>query len=216
MREQYKFNKENFRPLLGKFISSIVCTEDFRFQNGATVQYQPYYNRFEGIQNLVFWYYLEEDHYSLKLYSVDNGRFISQNKETHYGIRSIGLTHNQDLNFRKTGSIYLKPSGTFVISANRERIVSIKFYQEVQESMIEETKNSYLPSLRDNSKFPDRIVMEGEDLYIVIRAEEDYYQNLFLMLNIGYKSKTEEDYCTSFTEPNSVKCIKLDEISIND
>ncbi|MCZ2101531.1 MAG: hypothetical protein LC107_08355 [Chitinophagales bacterium] len=78
--------------------------------------------------------------------------------------------------------------------------------------MIEETQNNYIQKLIEPTQLPDRI----EDLYIVIRPEEDNDQNLFLTRNIGYKWQTKEDYYPSFTEPNEVKCIKLDEINLND
>jgi len=220
MKEHYKFDKEEFRELLGKNISSISCTEDFRYNQGATVSYQPYYNRFEGIQNLVLWYIKDSEHFTIKLYTVDNGRFSKidngQEKQSHYGLRSIGVIHNNDLNFRKSGSIYLKPSGTFGISTNNERITKISFYQEVPKALIEESKSNYFPKFRDATKFPDRIVMEGEEFYLVIRAEEDYDQNLFLIVNIGYKFKTEENIHSSFTEPNSLECILIDEIQLDE
>lgn len=106
MRTHFKFDKECFRFPLGKFITSIVCTEDFRFSNGATVEYQPCFNRFERIQNLVLWYSFEENQYSLKLYCVRNGRFSSNDKDTYYGIRSIGLIHNQGLSYKKKNRIH--------------------------------------------------------------------------------------------------------------
>ena len=219
MREHFKYDINELKPLLGKFISNLFFKEDFRFPNGSTGYFEPYYNRFSGIQNLVLWYYEEEEHYSIKFYCVRNGRFMykqnGEEKNSHYGIRSIAIQKDRDLNFRKTGSIYLSPAGNFGVNVNRERITKISLLQEVHKSFKENHQGKELfPKLENPNKFPDRLVLEGDDLFIVIRAEEDYDQNIFLKMNIGYKFKDKSDYMYGLCEPDEIDVELIEQIQI--
>jgi len=215
LKEYFKYNTELLKPLIGKRITNVFFKEDFRYPNGSSGYFEPYYNRFSGIQNLGIWYCEEDQHYTLKFYCVRNGRFAikEDDKSTHYGIRSIGIKSNDDLNYRKLGSIYLSPAASFGINVNNEIIKKITLQQELREEIYEENKGKTIyPKLNNSEYFPDRIIIEGDDLYMLIRAEEDYDQNLHLKLNVGFKFKDKSDYLNGLTEPDNMKIITLETI----
>lgn len=216
MEKYYSFNKEEFRKLIGKRISGVFFQEDFRYNRGSTSTFNPYYNRFEGIQNLVIWYFKDENHNSIKLYCVDNGRFRTvdnskQDKESYYGVKSIATKNNQDLRFGKRGSISLKNPTGFSVEANMI-IRKIFFYQEIHGNLKENNPIEIYPKFETEGLLPDRLILEGDDMFLIIRAEEDYDQNLFLKLNVGFLNKVKDDYKTKFTEPDSYECILIDQI----
>ena len=220
MKEHFKYNIEELKILLGKRISTIFFKEDFRYPNGSSGYYEPYYNRFSGIQNLGIWFMENEEHFSIKFYCVRNGRFAIKDEKqdeklTHYGVRSIGVKLDDDLNFRKTGSIFLLPASSFGVNTNNEIIKKITIQQELQEGIFEEYKEKEVyPKLENPKYFPDRIILEGDDMYMLIRAEEDYDQNLHLKLNIGYKFKDKSDYVNGLTEPDEIRIITIDKIEL--
>lgn len=220
MKEHFKYNNEKLKILLGKRISTIYFKEDFRYPNGSSGYYEPYYNRFSGIQNLGIWFMENEEHFSIKFYCVRNGRFAIKNdkqdgKLTHYGVRSIGVKLDDDLNFRKSGSIILSPATSFGINTNNEIIKKITLQQELREDAFEEYEGKEIyPKLENSSYFPDRIILEADDLYMLIRAEEDYDQNLHLKLNIGYKFKDKSDYLNGLTEPDEMRIITIEEFEL--
>jgi len=220
MKEHFNYNIEELKILLGKRISTIYFKEDFRYPNGNSSYYEPYYNRFSGIQNLGIWFMENEEHYSIKFYCVRNGRFAIKNEKQEeklirYGVRSIGVKLDDDLNFRKTGSIFLSPASSFRINTKNEIIKKITLQQELREGVFEEYegKEVYL-KLKNSKYFPDRIVLEGDDLFMLIRAEEDDDQNLHLKLNIGYKFKDKSDYLNGLTEPDEIRIITIEEIEL--
>jgi len=220
MKNHFTFNIDLLKPLLGKTITNVFFKDDFRYPNGSSGHYEAYYNRFSGIQNLGIWYCEEDMHYSIKFYCVNNGRFVTKDKNgeeknTHYGIRSIGIRSNDDLNFRKLGSIFLAPAANFGINVNNEVIKKITLQQELREDIFEENEGKeILPRFNNSDYFPDRIVIEGDELFMVIRAEEDYDQNLHLKLNVGFKFKEKVDYLNGLTEPDEMRIIKIDQIEL--
>lgn len=220
MKEHFKYNIEELKILLGKRISTIFFKEDFRYPNGSTGHYEPYYNRFSGIQNLGIWFMENDEHFSIKFYCVRNGIFAIKDKKKeekliHYGVRSIGVKLDDDLNFRKSGSIFLSPATSFRINTNIEIIKKITLQQELQEDVFEEYEGKEIyPKLENSKYFPDRIILEGDDLFILIRAEEDYDQNLHLKLNIGYKFKDKSDYLNGLTEPDEMRIITIEEFEL--
>lgn len=219
MKKYFSFKSEDFKSLLGKNISSIHFVEDFRLPIGNLASFNPYNNRFEGIQNLVIWGWDYEKHYceSIKLYCIDNGRFAtkSDNNEevlSYYGIRSIVADKNNDLRFGKSGSIRLKPPSGFSINMNIV-VERIYFYQEISKNLISEQPKEIIPKFKVEGLFPDRIVLESDEMFILIRAYEDYDQDYFITLNLGYKNKVDFDYKIGSTESDSCECILIDEIS---
>ena len=220
MKEYFKYNTELLKPLIGKRITNVFFKEDFRYPNGSSGYFEPYYNRFSGIQNLGIWYCEEDRHYSMKFYCVNNGRFATkgsdgEEKLTNYGIRAIGVKSDEDLNFRKSGSIFLCPSANFGIEVNNEIIKKITLQQELKEDIFEENEGKEIyPKLNNSKYFPDRIVIEGGDLFMVIRAEEDYDQNLHLKLNVGFKFKDKSDYMNGLTEPDEMRIINIEQVSL--
>lgn len=215
MKDYFKYNSDILKHLIGKRITNVFFKEDFRYPNGASGFYDPYYNRFSAIQNLGIWYCEEEIHHTIKFYCVRNGRFAikEDDKLTNYGIRSIGIKSNEDLNFRKLGSIYLTPAANFGVNVNNEIIKKITLQQELREYIYEDHKDKTIyPRLENPSYFPDRIIIEGEDLFLLIRAEEDYDQNLHLHLNVGWKFKDKSDFKNGLTEPNEMRIITLETI----
>lgn len=219
MKEFFKYDINELMPLLGKRISHIFFKEDYRFPNGSSSYFEPFYDRFSGIQNLGIWYMDGDDHYSIKFYCVSNGRFAYKDEQdneklTYYGIRSIGFKKDDDLNFRKIGSIYLTPASNFRINMS-DIVTKISLQQEVSTDIIDSySGRTIYPRFENSSYLPDRIVIEGQDFYMVIRAFEDDDQNLHLTLNVGYKFKTTIDYMHAFTEPDEMKIILIDQIEL--
>ncbi len=217
MKEKYQFDKQVFEPLIGKFISSFHFVEDFRFSQNAISSYDPYRNVFEGIQNLVIWFYKGEQHFSLKLYAIENGIFQVRNNNdeiinTYYGIQSIGVKSDQDLRFGKSGSIRLKPPSGFTINSTNRPIERIYFYQELHHALYEQNSKEIILNLKHPTLFPDRIILETSDMYFVIRAKEDYDQDLLLNFKIGFMNEEDKYFKSGYDDREGFKYELIDKI----
>jgi hypothetical protein len=215
MRQLFDYDINVFQPLIGKVISGFYFIDDFRGYDSHTC-YQPFTNQFEGISNLVIWYYKENEHKSLKLYCINNGVFKYTDehdveKDSYYGVRSIQTKSNEDLFFGKRGSISLKGKNGFGIEGFGV-IQKISFYQEVHQNLKKFDLSKVKPQLISNNCFPDRIVIETENMYSVIRAEEDYDQNLFLKCKVGRLKDSDEYYKSGYDDQEEYEHIKIDEI----
>jgi len=216
MKNFFQYDINTFKPLIGKVISGFYFFEDFRgYESHAC--YQPFTNQFEGISNLVIWYYKGNNHNSLKLYCVNNGIYTytdeeNNERETYYGVRSIQTKSNEDLFFGKRGSISLKKGKVGFGIEGIGVIQKITFYQEVHQNLKEFDLNKIRPKFLDSNCFPDRIVIETENMYCVIRAEEDYDQNLFLKCKVGRLNDTDEYFKSGYDDQEEYKHIKIDEI----
>lgn len=216
MKKYFKYNLDEFKPLIGKVISGLYFVDDFRgYQSGFTC-YHPYKDQFEGISNMIIWYYSGQTHETIKLYCINNGLFHyvddnNNDQKSYYGVRSIKTISNDDLFFGKSGSIRLKNQSGFGIEGFGV-IKKIKFFQEIHQNLNEYELNRLYPSLEEPNCFPDRIIIETENRYAVIRAEEDYDQNLLLKCKLGKMDSTDSYFESDYNDNEGIKYLFIDEI----
>ncbi|HMR89304.1 MAG TPA: hypothetical protein PKD51_14180, partial [Saprospiraceae bacterium] len=119
---------------------------------------------------------------------------------------------NDDLFFGKNGSVSLRAKNGFGINGIGV-IQKFSFYQEVHRNLNEFDLSKIKPKLLDPNCFPDRLVIETEEMYCVIRAEEDYDQNLFLKCKVGRLINTDEYYQSGYDDQEGYELVKIDEIT---
>jgi hypothetical protein len=215
MKEYYNYDRAVLKSLNGMVLSSLLFVEDFRWVQSIGASYNPFSQQFLGA-NLVIWYYKGNDHFTLRLYCTENGRFVSvengEDKMTWYGVRSIGVKSNEDLLFFKHGAIQARRPNRIGFGIDGIGVIQrIKLYQEVRDDLLNQGNRTY-PKLSDNSYFPDRWVIESENMYLVIRAEEDYDQNLLFRCRIGKLSSSDEYFNSGYDDHEGYQHILIDEI----
>lgn len=215
MKEHFNYNRQIISSLQGTCISSFHYVEDFRWVENIPAYYNPYIHQFWGA-NLIIWYFKGNDHYTLRLYCLDNGRFVTiengEDKMSWYGVRSIGVKTNEDLLFFKHGSIQVRKPRLSGCGIDGIGVVQrIQLYQEIREDLYRSGKPVY-PKFNDNSYFPDRIVIETENMYAVIRAEEDYDQNLLIKCRFGKIDNTDQYYASQYDDREGYKHVLIEEL----